>query len=156
MELGCLGFCRERTGEMCQPTVPAPAPSMPSPERYEKQERAVVSAFVTFMPSSPSSSSTPPIVPLRSFLSPPCGAPSVNLKKCTCTESYVPILSNKTQPSWCHQCAVITSSRALLGQEIQHSYSRWCGGSKCLYSASSRPPHQKMQKPQGSLGGVIL
>ncbi|XP_026312927.1 alpha-N-acetylgalactosaminide alpha-2,6-sialyltransferase 6 isoform X1 [Piliocolobus tephrosceles] len=42
----------------------------------------------------------------------------VNLKKWSITEGYVPILGNKTLPSRCHQCVIISSSSHLLGTKL--------------------------------------
>ncbi|XP_077001969.1 alpha-N-acetylgalactosaminide alpha-2,6-sialyltransferase 6 isoform X3 [Tamandua tetradactyla] len=42
----------------------------------------------------------------------------VNLKKWSLTNGYVPILGNKTLPSRCHQCVIVTSSSHLLGTKL--------------------------------------
>ncbi|XP_072597887.1 alpha-N-acetylgalactosaminide alpha-2,6-sialyltransferase 6 isoform X4 [Vulpes vulpes] len=42
----------------------------------------------------------------------------VNLKKWSITDAYVPILGNKTLPSRCHQCVIVTSSSHLLGTKL--------------------------------------
>ncbi|KAM4877098.1 alpha-N-acetylgalactosaminide alpha-2,6-sialyltransferase 6 isoform 1-T1 [Thomomys bottae] len=42
----------------------------------------------------------------------------VNLKKWSFTHGYVPLLGNKTLPSRCHQCVIITSSSHLLGTKL--------------------------------------
>ncbi|XP_036185454.1 alpha-N-acetylgalactosaminide alpha-2,6-sialyltransferase 6 isoform X1 [Myotis myotis] len=42
----------------------------------------------------------------------------VNLKKWSITDGYVPILGNKTLPSRCHQCVIVTSSSHLLGTKL--------------------------------------
>uniref|UniRef100_A0A452SXL1 ST6 N-acetylgalactosaminide alpha-2,6-sialyltransferase 6 n=1 Tax=Ursus maritimus TaxID=29073 RepID=A0A452SXL1_URSMA len=44
--------------------------------------------------------------------------PPVNLKKWSVTDAYVPILGNKTLPSRCHQCVIVTSSSHLLGTKL--------------------------------------
>ncbi|XP_073872543.1 alpha-N-acetylgalactosaminide alpha-2,6-sialyltransferase 6 isoform X4 [Macaca fascicularis] len=42
----------------------------------------------------------------------------VNLKKWSITDGYVPILGNKTLPSRCHQCVIVSSSSHLLGTKL--------------------------------------
>ncbi|XP_047624460.1 alpha-N-acetylgalactosaminide alpha-2,6-sialyltransferase 6 isoform X4 [Phacochoerus africanus] len=42
----------------------------------------------------------------------------VNLKKWSITDGYVPLLGNKTLPSRCHQCVIVTSSSHLLGTKL--------------------------------------
>ncbi|XP_027983144.1 alpha-N-acetylgalactosaminide alpha-2,6-sialyltransferase 6 isoform X3 [Eptesicus fuscus] len=42
----------------------------------------------------------------------------INLKKWSITDGYVPILGNKTLPSRCHQCVIVTSSSHLLGTKL--------------------------------------
>ncbi|ELW62012.1 Alpha-N-acetylgalactosaminide alpha-2,6-sialyltransferase 6 [Tupaia chinensis] len=42
----------------------------------------------------------------------------VNLKKWSITDGYIPILGNKTLPSRCHQCVIISSSSHLLGTKL--------------------------------------
>ncbi|XP_010949466.3 alpha-N-acetylgalactosaminide alpha-2,6-sialyltransferase 6 isoform X1 [Camelus dromedarius] len=42
----------------------------------------------------------------------------VNLKKWSITDGYTPILGNKTLPSRCHQCVIVTSSSHLLGTKL--------------------------------------
>ncbi|XP_025744152.1 alpha-N-acetylgalactosaminide alpha-2,6-sialyltransferase 6 isoform X3 [Callorhinus ursinus] len=42
----------------------------------------------------------------------------VDLKKWSITDAYVPILGNKTLPSRCHQCVIVTSSSHLLGTKL--------------------------------------
>ncbi|XP_047685021.1 alpha-N-acetylgalactosaminide alpha-2,6-sialyltransferase 6 isoform X2 [Prionailurus viverrinus] len=42
----------------------------------------------------------------------------VNLKKWSISDGYVPILGNKTLPSRCHQCVIVTSSSHLLGTKL--------------------------------------
>ncbi|XP_034520469.1 alpha-N-acetylgalactosaminide alpha-2,6-sialyltransferase 6 isoform X1 [Ailuropoda melanoleuca] len=42
----------------------------------------------------------------------------VNLKKWSITDAYIPILGNKTLPSRCHQCVIVTSSSHLLGTKL--------------------------------------
>ncbi|XP_012929303.1 alpha-N-acetylgalactosaminide alpha-2,6-sialyltransferase 6 isoform X5 [Heterocephalus glaber] len=41
-----------------------------------------------------------------------------NLKKWSLTDGFVPILGNKTLPSRCHQCVIVTSSSHLLGTKL--------------------------------------
>nr|XP_023400662.1 alpha-N-acetylgalactosaminide alpha-2,6-sialyltransferase 6 isoform X5 [Loxodonta africana]XP_023400663.1 alpha-N-acetylgalactosaminide alpha-2,6-sialyltransferase 6 isoform X5 [Loxodonta africana]XP_023400664.1 alpha-N-acetylgalactosaminide alpha-2,6-sialyltransferase 6 isoform X5 [Loxodonta africana] len=42
----------------------------------------------------------------------------INLKKWSITDGYVPLLGNKTLPSRCHQCVIVTSSSHLLGTKL--------------------------------------
>ncbi|XP_058380114.1 alpha-N-acetylgalactosaminide alpha-2,6-sialyltransferase 6 isoform X1 [Diceros bicornis minor] len=42
----------------------------------------------------------------------------VNFKKWSMTEGYVPLLGNKTLPSRCRQCVIVTSSSHLLGTKL--------------------------------------
>ncbi|XP_058528591.1 alpha-N-acetylgalactosaminide alpha-2,6-sialyltransferase 6 isoform X4 [Ochotona princeps] len=42
----------------------------------------------------------------------------VNLKKWSYASAYVPLLGNKTLPSRCHQCVIVTSSSHLLGTKL--------------------------------------
>lgn len=42
----------------------------------------------------------------------------INLRKWSITDGYVPILGNKTLPSRCHQCVIVTSSSHLLGTKL--------------------------------------
>ncbi|XP_036272025.2 alpha-N-acetylgalactosaminide alpha-2,6-sialyltransferase 6 isoform X1 [Pipistrellus kuhlii] len=42
----------------------------------------------------------------------------INLKKWNIADGYVPILGNKTLPSRCHQCVIVTSSSHLLGTKL--------------------------------------
>ncbi|XP_069870399.1 alpha-N-acetylgalactosaminide alpha-2,6-sialyltransferase 6 isoform X3 [Dipodomys merriami] len=42
----------------------------------------------------------------------------VNLKKWSITHGYIPLLGNKTLPSRCHQCVIVTSSSHLLGTKL--------------------------------------
>ncbi|VTJ91168.1 Hypothetical predicted protein [Marmota monax] len=42
----------------------------------------------------------------------------INLKKWSLTHGYIPILGNKTLPSRCHQCVIVTSSSHLLGTKL--------------------------------------
>ncbi|KAM8802257.1 alpha-N-acetylgalactosaminide alpha-2,6-sialyltransferase 6 isoform 1-T1 [Rhynchonycteris naso] len=42
----------------------------------------------------------------------------IDLKKWGITDGYVPILGNKTLPSRCHQCVIVTSSSHLLGTKL--------------------------------------
>ncbi|XP_045419297.1 alpha-N-acetylgalactosaminide alpha-2,6-sialyltransferase 6 isoform X1 [Lemur catta] len=42
----------------------------------------------------------------------------INLKKWSMTDAYVPILGNKTLPSRCHQCVIVSSSSHLLGTKL--------------------------------------
>lgn len=62
-------------------------------------------------------SATTPILPLWSSVKAPSRAVSVNLKR-SITKGYILIFDNKTQPSWCHQYVIFTSSSHLLGLEI--------------------------------------
>ncbi|XP_010611918.1 alpha-N-acetylgalactosaminide alpha-2,6-sialyltransferase 6 isoform X1 [Fukomys damarensis] len=41
-----------------------------------------------------------------------------DLKKWSLTDGFVPILGNKTLPSRCHQCVIVTSSSHLLGTKL--------------------------------------
>ncbi|XP_060040531.1 alpha-N-acetylgalactosaminide alpha-2,6-sialyltransferase 6 isoform X2 [Erinaceus europaeus] len=42
----------------------------------------------------------------------------VNLKNWHMTDGYIPILGNKTLPTRCHQCVIVTSSSHLLGTKL--------------------------------------
>ncbi|XP_032162563.1 alpha-N-acetylgalactosaminide alpha-2,6-sialyltransferase 6 isoform X1 [Mustela erminea] len=42
----------------------------------------------------------------------------INVRKWSITGAYVPILGNKTLPSRCHQCVIVTSSSHLLGTKL--------------------------------------
>ncbi|XP_026242212.2 alpha-N-acetylgalactosaminide alpha-2,6-sialyltransferase 6 isoform X1 [Urocitellus parryii] len=42
----------------------------------------------------------------------------INLRKWSLTHGYIPILGNKTLPSRCHQCVIVTSSSHLLGTKL--------------------------------------
>ncbi|XP_075416859.1 alpha-N-acetylgalactosaminide alpha-2,6-sialyltransferase 6 isoform X3 [Tenrec ecaudatus] len=42
----------------------------------------------------------------------------VNVRKWSITNGYVPLLGNKTLPSRCHQCVIVTSSSHLLGTKL--------------------------------------
>ncbi|XP_036116500.1 alpha-N-acetylgalactosaminide alpha-2,6-sialyltransferase 6 isoform X2 [Molossus molossus] len=42
----------------------------------------------------------------------------INLKKWNIADGYVPILGNKTLPTRCHQCVIVTSSSHLLGTKL--------------------------------------
>ncbi|XP_058997019.1 alpha-N-acetylgalactosaminide alpha-2,6-sialyltransferase 6 isoform X1 [Mustela lutreola] len=42
----------------------------------------------------------------------------INVRKWSITDAYVPILGNKTLPSRCHQCVIVTSSSHLLGTKL--------------------------------------
>ncbi|XP_048199484.1 alpha-N-acetylgalactosaminide alpha-2,6-sialyltransferase 6 isoform X1 [Perognathus longimembris pacificus] len=42
----------------------------------------------------------------------------VNLKKWSYAHGYIPLLGNKTLPSRCHQCVIVTSSSHLLGTKL--------------------------------------
>ncbi|XP_054973848.1 alpha-N-acetylgalactosaminide alpha-2,6-sialyltransferase 6 isoform X1 [Sorex araneus] len=46
------------------------------------------------------------------------GRRPLNLKKWHISDGYVPILGNKTLPSRCHQCVIVTSSSHLLGTKL--------------------------------------
>ncbi|KAK1334105.1 hypothetical protein QTO34_005105 [Cnephaeus nilssonii] len=95
----------------------------------------------------------------------------INLKKWSITDGYVPILGNKTLPSRCHQCVIVTSSSHLLGTKLGPEIERAeCTirmndapttgysadvGNKTTFRVVAHSSVYRMQKPQGSLVRII-